>query len=335
MADKMDSVYNKLNGDLDVKLAEMHHVLLSLKAGRPPSTWSQPADDHKDNSSVSTLQRPPSYHTPGHTPQTHPEVHPLDTTPMNRRSRPTSSGMNSPPELSDSEVTGSPPIHPGTFMSGSGRETRSQRSSGQPPLHTFYELESSPPDYEANGRKLSIQSQGSHGYGVSPTTKPIIPTHRVSSQLGDLSLKLPPPAIDHSGLHSDVSRRPSYAHGQITPDETMFISRSSSLSNGRATPITPITPVRRSSHAESRAMSPTGQTRRPQTPSGALSTVTDQNEDEELPAARAASLSDSVAIASIAPTRPSHVGSQKLATVDEQATFERGLLANAAVLCEV
>ena len=190
----MDDMHNKLNGDLDVKIDEMHHVMLSLRASldsgsiriegsssiavSPSTTCSQ----HK--------QRSPSYQRGKRDQSISPSsIHaktPLET-----------------PELSDSEFSAYFPAD--SSKADRLDSTYSRDSMLIPPEHR-YRITDTPPQYERN-RQISDTSSAS---ASSPNKTSI--SHSGSSENSSHAHMSPPSVLSSSTTNfAPAVYAPSYA----------------------------------------------------------------------------------------------------------------------------
>lgn len=172
VADQIDEMHNKLNGDLDIKIDEMHHVMLSLKASLDPKS---PMVSPKQKQALPPLTFPPPSFPPPASPvptspvAASPSMSPIlkpkraptySTLPDVRERQPSNASWKYPqtpqktPDLSDSEFSWQSP-------------QSSARGSGQQPFVDFREssliphdfqlrLSDAPPEYEKTRRGANI-----------------------------------------------------------------------------------------------------------------------------------------------------------------------------------
>lgn len=152
MAEKVDDMHNKLNGDLNVKISEMHHLMLSLRSMEPsPPIWASGAD---------------TWTSPGTSPFIEPKKNLIDLfpSPNTKPNRATTDPQELPTPENTPELVGgefvSRPEQVKSMSSTSSRDTFLDRRGSdlipveyQHPLRSFHE---SPPQYE--------RTRGGSGY---------------------------------------------------------------------------------------------------------------------------------------------------------------------------
>ena len=175
----MNNMHDKFNGNLDVKINEMHHLMLSLRASveSSPMIWPQRAQSLASQPMSPVLktkeERRESHSLQGERfHQAIPEKPPYSHSPQKT------------PELSDSEFSAHSPRSSGKF--GEGYQI-DRRESLLIPVENQYRLKDAPPQYERSRQPSNSSASLRH----SPDAIPISPysTYRRRS---DRSPDIPP-----------------------------------------------------------------------------------------------------------------------------------------------
>ena len=154
----MGDIHKRLNGDLDVKLEEIHESLISIKANiasastaGTPASWPQRDSSLFTNSPVSPQRRSSTSQPP--------------IPPRSDRRLPSSSSFQDPltpqktPDLSDSEFRYSPPgAYRGSQISNNS-SVRHDRLSDMPLPDQLYQLPGSYSEYNTPRRKIASISR--------------------------------------------------------------------------------------------------------------------------------------------------------------------------------
>ncbi|SLM39530.1 hypothetical protein LPUS_10090 [Lasallia pustulata] len=200
MAEKVDDMYDKLNGDLNIKISEMHHLMLSLSSMEAsPQIWASGSD---------------SWISPGQSPLIEPKKSRMNSThlPIMKPTREPSNSQycqtpEDTPELVGSECWS----RSEQVKSMSSRDSDLDgRESGLIPLEYQYPIRSiqePPPQYE--------RGRGSPGNSPRMTRPADInaarrPSNRSSGSMSPMQTMLPPPAIS-TELDQPHSRTENYS----------------------------------------------------------------------------------------------------------------------------
>ncbi|MCJ1248125.1 hypothetical protein MMC30_005340 [Trapelia coarctata] len=208
VADQIDEMHNKLNGDLDIKIDEMHHVMLSLKASLDPNS---PMIHPNQKQALPPLVFPapafpppssPVPASPAGSPALKPKRAPTYTTLPDVRERQTSNASwkfpqtpQKTPDLSDSEFSWQSPQS--STRTSAQPPFMDHRESSLIPLDFHLRLGEAPPEYEKTRRISNI----SEGALYSPKTLQGRRQH-------DYKRPSPPPASPNMYPTPPVSRSP-------------------------------------------------------------------------------------------------------------------------------
>jgi len=208
VADQIDEMHNKLNGDLDIKIDEMHHVMLSLQASLDPN--SPMIYPHQKQALPPLVFPSPAFPPPSSpvptspvgSPALKPKRAPTYTTLPDVRERQTSSASwkfpqtpQKTPDLSDSEFSWQSPQS--STRTSAQSPYVDHRESSLIPLDFQLRLGEAPPEYEKTRRISSI----SEGALYSPKTLQGRRQH-------DYKRSSPPPASPNMYPMPPVSRSP-------------------------------------------------------------------------------------------------------------------------------
>lgn len=202
MAEKVDDMHNKLNGDLNVKISEMHHLMLSLSSMEAsPQTWPSGSD---------------ACLSPGPSPFLEPKKSRMVSVPLPNmkpmREASTPYKLRTPedtPELVGSEyVPRSEQVR--SMSSTSSRDSYlDRRESGLIPVEYQYSIrsfhDSPPPQYEQRNRGVSGHSP--LGSRLEDNNAARRPSEWSNESMSPIQSMLPPPAIspehDAPMLHTE------------------------------------------------------------------------------------------------------------------------------------
>ena len=205
MADKVEGIHDKLNGDLDVKVAEIHQLMLSMATNMDRSPRLDPIDSTlaptvpRTESGVASSAVSPMTQT--RSSDTHTYQHPF-TPEMT-------------PEMVGSEFSSQSPqaLSPGN-LSVNGFDTR--RASDIIPVQDQYRLPSyynePPPEYKLDRRSVTLNLNVRSKTNNTPS---LTADSARSSSLGSLRISslspvtLPPPIL--SPEHNNQDMRPRNA----------------------------------------------------------------------------------------------------------------------------
>ena len=224
MAEKVDDMYDKLNGDLNVKISEMHHLMLSLSSMEAsPQIWASGSD---------------SWISPGPSPFIEPKKSRMNPTqlPIMKPTREPSNPQyfqtpEDTPELVGSE-SWSRSEQVKSMSSMSSRDSYlDRRESGLIPLEYQYPIRSTqepPPQYE--------RRQGSSGNSPRMTRPEDSnaarrPSNWSSGSMSPMQTMLPPPAISIEQPHS---RTESYSFMPTTAPPPATLKRTGTTASEQA-----------------------------------------------------------------------------------------------------
>ena len=187
-------MHNKLNGDIDVKIDEIHHVMLSLRAsldGGSPMLWPSTSRNGSVAESAS------SSGDPSLSPTMKPRRAPTYTSLVEAQVRQPSYASSKysqtsqkTPELSDSEFSFQSPV---SSTRTSGQAFSDHRESTLIPLEFQYKIAELPPKYERSRR--TSPNLGSTMHSPKGTTlRRYSEANPTSPEVLSQSI-LPPPAI--------------------------------------------------------------------------------------------------------------------------------------------
>ncbi|MCJ1400113.1 hypothetical protein MMC11_003316 [Xylographa trunciseda] len=209
VADQINDMHSRFNGDLDVKIDEIHLVLLSLQAGMQqssPMIWPSRTESiaSRRSSSCSPVLRPrraPTYSSVSEGKErgsvTSHSSYKYPQTPQKT------------PELSDSEFSvQSPP----TSSRTSKQQGFERRESNVVPSEFQYRLRDPPPGYEKD-RRVSHQSEGSTLFSARTSSRRSDSQfHKASPE--PLSPTMLPPAAMTPECNPTCSRSESYDYSR-------------------------------------------------------------------------------------------------------------------------
>ena len=206
MADQIDGMHNKLNGDLDIKIDEMHHVMLSLRASLENGPMVRPLRIESLSSlgaspTTTPIQRKSdaSSNRPEQVDQSHSPISIHTKTPQET------------PELSDSEFSAYSPMD---TSKSDGPNSLFNRESLIIPSDHQYRIIDTPPRYERSRHASNTSS--SSAYSPGTISKPTFTNYKAScerpfySHTSSSSI-LPPSVMTHESSSHEPSYTPSYA----------------------------------------------------------------------------------------------------------------------------
>ena len=207
VADQINEMHNRLNGDLDIKIDEIHLVMLSLQAGMQqgsPMIWPSNAESvgSRRSSSTSPVLRPRRALTQS-----------LVSEGKERGSVASNSSARYPhtpqktPELSDSEFSiQSPP----TSSRTSKQQDVDRRESTVLASDFQYQLRDPPPGYEKD-RRVSHRSEGDKPY-----------SSRISSRWSDLQFRKASPEPLSPTMLPPAAMTPDSYPSRSRPDSYVY-----------------------------------------------------------------------------------------------------------------
>ena len=204
---QINDMHNRLNGDLDVKIDEIHLVMLSLQASmqqNSPMIWPSRTESiaSRRSSSGSPELRPkraPTYSSVSEVK----ERESLTSYPSSRYPQ----TPQKTPELSDSEFSVQSPT---SSSRASKQQSYNPRESSILPSEFQYRLRDAPPGYEKD-RRVSNRSDGSALYSPRTSSRRS-DLHFRKSSLEPLSPTMLPPAAMTPDSDPSRSRPESYDH---------------------------------------------------------------------------------------------------------------------------
>ena len=206
MADQIDDMHNKLNGDLDIKIDEMHHVMLSLRASLDNGPMVRPLRIEGLSSSgafpdTTSVQRKSdaSSNRPEQVDRSHSPISIHAKTPQET------------PDLSDSEFSAYSPTD--TSKSDGPNSPHNRESLIIPPDHQYRTIDI-PPRYERSRHASNTSS--SYAYSPGTISNPTFTNYKTSSERPfhshtSSSSILPPRVMSHESASHEPSYTPSYA----------------------------------------------------------------------------------------------------------------------------
>ena len=216
VAEQIDDMHNKLNGELDIKIDEIHHVMLSLRANLDAGfSMLLPSTSRTESVVEGTMSSGSPSLSPTLKPKRAPTYKSVAEPRERQHSYASSKYSQTPqktPELSDSEFSVQSPV---SSARTSGQPIHDHRESTLIPLEFQYKISEGPPQYE---RSRSISSSlGSAMHSPKGTVS------RKYSELNDTSPEvlsqsmLPPPAIAPD-TDMDYTRRGNYEYSLMPRD---------------------------------------------------------------------------------------------------------------------